>query len=144
MKQQLVYILLFMLTWAGNAFAQRPGQQIDPERLQAARIAFITTRIDLKPEQAEKFWPVFNEFTEKRESIMRQIVSLNRGASEVSEEEAKSRILQRFQLEEKIMQEEKAFVSEASKILSYKQILLLNNVTREFTRHLYQRQRGGN
>lgn len=144
MKKNTLYLLFFLLILGGKALAQRPGQQIDRERLQAARIAFITTRIDLKPEQAEKFWPVFNEFNDKRESIMRQIASLNRGAPDISEEEAKSRIMQRFQLEEKIIQEEKAFVSEVSKVLSYKQILLLNNVTRDFARQIYQRQRGGN
>ena len=144
MKKYTLYLLFFFLLIGGNVLAQRPGQQIDPERLQAARIAFITTRIDLKPEQAEKFWPIFNEFTEKREGLMKQIVSLNRGVNEISEEEAKSRIQQRFQLEEKLISEEKAFVNSVSKILSYKQILMLNNIARDFTRQLYQRQRGGN
>ena len=144
MKKHTLYLLFFFLIMGGNVLAQRPGQQIDPERLQAARIAFITTRIDLKPDQAEKFWPIFNEFTEKREGLMKQIVFLNRGVNEISEEEAKSRIQQRFLLEEKLISEEKAFVNSVSKILNYKQILMLNNIARDFTRQLYQRQRGGN
>jgi len=144
MKKNALILLVFLLILGGNAFGQRQGQQIDPERLQAARIAFITTRIDLKPEQAEKFWPIFNQFNEQREATMRQIGALNKGANEVSEEEAKSRIQQRFQLEEKLIKDEKAFVTEASKVLSSKQILLLNNIARDFARQLYQRQRGGN
>ncbi len=63
-KAYLVAILLF-LGIGSNAFGQRPP--LDPEKLQAARIAFITTRIDLKPEQAEKFWPIFNQYHENRE-----------------------------------------------------------------------------
>ncbi|WP_026952313.1 hypothetical protein [Algoriphagus mannitolivorans] len=144
MKKHTIYLLFFFLIMGGNVLAQRPGQQIDPERLQAARIAFITTRIDLKPEQAEKFWPIFNEYNEKREGLMKQLVALNRNVNEISEEEAKSRIQQRFQLEEKLINEEKAFVNNVSKILNYKQILMLNNIARDFTRQLYQRQRGGN
>ncbi|TDQ19348.1 hypothetical protein DFQ04_1169 [Algoriphagus boseongensis] len=139
-----IFLLSFLIFHAGDAYGQRPpGQQIDPERLQAARIAFITTRIDLTPEQAEKFWPIFNQFTEQKEATMRQIANLGRGANEVSEEEAKSRIQQRFQLEEKMIKDERAFVAEASKVLTSKQILMLNNIARDFTRQLYQRQRGG-
>ena len=141
MKHLKLLLLFAFLGYAGNLYAQRP--QIDPEKLQAARVAFITTRIDLKPEQAEKFWPIFNAYTEKKESTMREIGSLSRGASEVSEEEAKSRIQKKFQLEEKLLKDEQAFVSEASKILSSKQILLLNSIARDFARQLYQRQRGG-
>ena len=140
MKHLKLFLLFAFISFAGNLFAQRPA--IDPEKLQAARVAFITTRIDLKPEQAEKFWPIFNAYTDKKEATMREIGGLNRGASEVSEEEAKTRIQKRFQLEEKLLKDEQAFVAEASKILSAKQILLLNNIARDFARQLYQRQRG--
>lgn len=140
MKNLKLFLLIFLFSLASDLLAQRPT--IDPEKLQAARVAFITTRIDLKPEQAEKFWPIFNSYTEKKEATMREIGGLNRGASEVTEEEAKSRIQRKFQLEEKLLKEEQAFVAEASKILSSKQILMLNGIARDFARQLYQRQRG--
>jgi hypothetical protein len=142
----LIYPVLFILLSIQTieVYGQRPGQQIDPERLQAARIAFISTRLDLKPEQAEKFWPIFNQFTDQKEAVLRQMANLTRGVSEISEEEATSRIQQRFQLEEKLIKDERAFVAEASKILSSKQILMLHNIARDFARQLYQRQRGGN
>jgi hypothetical protein len=142
----LIYPVLFILLSIQTieVYGQRPGQQIDPERLQAARIAFISTRLDLKPEQAEKFWPIFNQFTDQKEAVLRQMANLTRGVSEISEEEATSRIQQRFQLEEKLIKDERVFVAEASKILSSKQILMLHNIARDFARQLYQRQRGGN
>ena len=142
MKKSHILALLIVLIFGSNAFAQRPS--IDPEKLQAARIAFITTRIDLKPEQAEKFWPIFNQYNDEREKIMRQISDLGRGSESVSEEEAKSRIAKRFQFQADLLEKEKAFVSEVSKVLSSRQILMLNNIARDFNRQLYQRGRGGN
>lgn len=142
MKKSYILTLLVLLMACSHAFAQRPA--IDPEKLQAARIAFITTRIDLKPDQAEKFWPIFNQYNDDREKIMRQISDLGKGSETVSEDEAKSRIQKRFQYQTELLEKEKSFVNDVSKVLSSKQILMLNNIARDFNRQLYQRGRGGN
>lgn len=145
MKQFRMYLLLLCLLAAGNAWGQRGGdgrEAIDPERLQTARIAYITTRISLKPEQAERFWPVFNAFTNSRETLMRTMGDLSRGAETIGEEEAKSKLNQKLQLQQKLVDEEKIFIAEASKILTYRQLLLLQNIARDFNRYLYDRQRG--
>jgi hypothetical protein len=136
--------LLWLLFIAGTAFAQRPTPPpYDKEQLQAARIAFITSRLDLKPEQAEKFWPIFNQYSEGRENTMREIGRLSDTPTELSEEEAKSRINKRFQLQQKLIDEERKFVEEISKVITYNQTLKLNNIARDFTRQIYQRGRGG-
>lgn len=121
--------------------AQRRG--IDRERLEAARIAFITTRLDLSPEQAEKFWPIFNEFNEQREEKLKQIASLNpRSSTEsISKEEAQRLIKQRFELQRELIEDEEVFVQKAATVISYQQILQLNSINREFARSIYQRQR---
>jgi len=137
-----IYLLLLFMAASSLAFAQRGGQPVDPERLQAARIAYITTRISLKTEQAEKFWPLFNSFTESREASMRTMGDLSKGVESMTEEEAKSRIQQKLQIQQKLVQEEKIFVAEAAKVLTYKQLLLLQNIAKDFNRHLYERERG--
>lgn len=140
-KLKLIAALLF-LTVGYGAMAQRPP--VDKEKLQAARIAFITTRIDLKPDQAEKFWPIFNEYNDARENTMRQISKLGKDMETITEEEAKSRIQQRFRLQNELIREEQEFVTDASKVLSSKQVLMLSNIARDFNRYLYQRGRDGN
>jgi hypothetical protein len=142
MKKSIAYLLALFLLSAGNLMAQRPNPNIDPEKLQAARIAFITSRIDLKPEQAERFWPIFNKYTDQREGLMKSMSELTRGGESITEEEAKSRIQKRIQLQQKMLDEEKIFSTELSKVISYKQQLLLHNIARDFNRHIYQRQRG--
>ena len=142
MKALKIYLLLFFMAASSLAFAQRNGQPVDPERLQAARIAYITTRISLKADQAEKFWPLFNSFTESRDASMRAVGDLSKGVESMTEEEAKSRIQQKLQIQQKLVQDEKIFVAEAAKVLTYKQLLLLQNIAKDFNRHLYERVRG--
>ena len=142
MKALKIFLLLFFMSASSIAFAQRNGQPVDPERLQAARIAYITTRISLKAEQAEKFWPLFNSFTESRDASMRTMGDLSKGVESMTEEEAKSRIQQKLQIQQKLVQDEKIFVAEAAKVLTYKQLLLLQNIAKDFNRYLYERGRG--
>ena len=142
MKAVKIYLLLLFMAASSLAFAQRGGQPVDPERMQAARIAYITTRISLKTEQAEKFWPIFNSFTESREASMRAMGDLSKGVESMTEEEAKSRIQQKLQIQQKLVQDEKIFVAEAAKVLTYKQLLLLQNIAKDFNRYLYERGRG--
>lgn len=141
------YILTFtiLLLVTGISIAQRSGDRYDAEKLQAARIAFITSRLDLKPEQAEKFWPVYNQFNDVRESNLKQMSKLSDLRSgEISDSEAKKRIQQRFDIQRNLLSEEEKYVAEMSKIISYSQILKLHGIARDFTRTVYQRQRGGN
>ena len=144
MKNLKLYLLLLCLLGAGDLLAQRNGgaRSVDPERLQAARIAFITARISLKAEQAERFWPLFNSFTESRESNMKAIAELSRGTDSMNEEDAKGRLQQKLQLQQKLVDDEKIFVAAAAKVVTYRQLLQLQNIAKDFNRYFYERQRG--
>src|ERR1700749_3445006 len=43
------------------------------ERVQALKIAFITKRLSLTSAEAEKFWPIYNEYSDKREVVRKQL-----------------------------------------------------------------------
>lgn len=71
-------VILFLLV-ALPAYAQQdpPAEpiEVDPkaqEKIKAAHAAYITERLGLTPEEAEKFWPVYREFAKKRQDIRQQ------------------------------------------------------------------------
>ncbi|SDD55731.1 hypothetical protein SAMN04488104_103726 [Algoriphagus faecimaris] len=140
-----IHLFLIIFLFAGfSGYAQRNSEQdFDPERLKAARIAFITSRLELNSEQAEKFWPVYNEYTEKREANLKQMASLypRRGQAALSDSDAKKAIEKRFDIQRKMIEDEQLFVNQVSKIISYNQILKLNGIARDFTRMIYQKNR---
>ncbi len=126
----------------GTTQAQRTGEKYDREKLEAARVAFITTRLDLTPEQAQKFWPLFNGFNDLRERNLKEMFDLGRIMDDqLSEEDAKSRIARKFELQRKMIVDEEKFVKDLSGVLTYNQIIRLNGLSREFARHIYQRRR---
>jgi hypothetical protein len=144
MKKYILTLSILLLT-LGFSFAQRTGERYDPEKLQAARIAFITTRLDLTPSQAEKFWPLYNRFSDTRGNSLREMSKLSdTKSSEISEVDAKKRVENRLVIQRRLIEEEQSFIADVSKVISYNQILKLNGISRDFTRQLYQRQRRGN
>ncbi len=39
------------------------------EKMEAQRVAFITQQLNLTPEEAKVFWPVYNEYDAKRQAL---------------------------------------------------------------------------
>lgn len=70
MKMKLITlsILFFM---AFNAFADN-NDHFDFDKFKAKKIAYITDAINLTPVEAEKFWPVYNEFEKKKFLIIQE------------------------------------------------------------------------
>lgn len=52
-----------------GSFGGRPGDAPNPDKLKSLRVAFITERLNLSPDEAEKFWPLYNEYQARRDEI---------------------------------------------------------------------------
>lgn len=48
------------------------------ERFQAQKVAFFTERMDLSSKEAEKFWPVYNDYNNRKEKLEEESRSLLR------------------------------------------------------------------
>jgi Spy/CpxP family protein refolding chaperone len=70
MKKYILFLIaIFALHVA--AMAQPPGgpKQDKEEYIRTQKIAFISTELALTTEEAEKFWPIYNEYDAKMEEI---------------------------------------------------------------------------
>lgn len=69
------FVLILAIFFSGFTvlFAQDNN---DPrgERIQALKIAFITQKLDLTANEAQKFWPVYNQYDQEIRSINRKDV----------------------------------------------------------------------
>ncbi len=74
-------VLLFVVLLAGiNAgHAQTPYQapnsnnQSAKDKIEALRIAFISQQLNLTPEEAQKFWPVYNAYRNESEGLHKSL-----------------------------------------------------------------------
>lgn len=143
MKKILIMALLALWVVPTLVLAQKTEASYDKEKLESARVAFITNRLDLKPEQAEKFWPLFNKYNDERSQMMEQLSSLNRNSmEETSDAKAKEIIQQRFVLQQKMLDNERQFMDAITKVITPVQAVKLSGVNREFTRQVYRMNQG--
>ncbi|NMB73003.1 MAG: hypothetical protein GYA22_12730 [Bacteroidales bacterium] len=71
MKKFKLLYLLVILAMTGQQLA---GQDVEErsEKIKAQKVAFITRKVGLTPAEAQKFWPVYNEYDEQRSKILEQ------------------------------------------------------------------------
>lgn len=81
---RIVFIWAFILISA-NSFSQqfRSGShQREIDRITQIKIAKLTNDMRMNKTQAQKFWPIYNEFDNQRKEIRREIRNLSKNLSE--------------------------------------------------------------
>jgi hypothetical protein len=74
--------VLILIVLAAFPLIQADAQNPNLEKLNAYKIAFFTRRMNLTSQEAEKFWPVYNEFQDKRNVIQTERQTLNRNINQ--------------------------------------------------------------
>ena len=90
--KKTVVVLALSLSTGLVAMAQQPAPgggngENRGEKIEALKIAFITQRLNLTPEEAQKFWPVFNQY-ESEMKTLRQNFKLGPGNPEPTAEQS--------------------------------------------------------
>ena len=123
--------------------AQRYGSQQRAkmqERIEAQRIAFITQKLDLTPDESAKFWPVYNEFKKVQKSKRDEIIP-DKPMSELNETEAEEIIGKRLAMEEEMIETKRDYFKQLKEIIPSTKIVILIQVEAEFNREVLQRIR---
>lgn len=147
MKKLYVVILLIALCFNLNAQERRGGHPEMFEKIKAEKISFFTSKLDLTPSEAQAFWPVYNEFEQKRFDIQRQIHKFERiPAQELANMEESeidkltNNYIGSFEQEAQLLKE---YNKQFLKILPKKKVLLMYRTENEFRAHLIREFRKG-
>ena len=90
MKRLITLSLVLIL--AAGLFAQNNLQMLKKraEHMKSQKIAFITNKLNLTPEEAQAFWPVYNEYEKRKVETIKQnredLMTMNE-SKELSENE---------------------------------------------------------
>jgi hypothetical protein len=72
-KIPVILIVVFMIQ-----MTQLSAQNPNLEKFSTYKIGFFTKKMNLTSQEAEKFWPVYNEYQKKKNSIQRDKIMLIR------------------------------------------------------------------
>jgi hypothetical protein len=131
-----------------NAIAQDgPFIRKKKDQIKALKVAFITDELALSPDEASKFWPLFNAFEDKQQEIRKQKLKgyLDRMDDEsfdkLSEKDAAAMLAQMESSEDELYQAKKKFVASLKGVISPIKILKLKKAEENFNRKLLQQYR---
>lgn len=112
-------------------------QEQDPkvkQKIQAARIAYITDQLALTPEEAEKFWPIYREFSEKRQHLLKEYRQAKRNPdpSKSAEQNDKDLVELSLKLKQQEVDLEKDYSGKLLKVISAQKLRTLPEAERKF------------
>ncbi len=139
MKQLKLVAFSLILTFVFTHVQAQKNEK--KQKMEAAKIEFITQKLNLSPEQAEKFWPVFNEFDVKRKEIRKSRAALRPDTSNVSisDEQLKKDMDNFFSLKQKEIDLEKEYYGKFQKVISIRQVSDLYRSEKLFAVHLLKK-----
>ncbi len=131
MKKILLSLIFLLFAAAGLTYSQAGPGGRGGERIEALRIAFITKQLQLTPQEAEKFWPVYNIY----DNDMRNTVRDHREKSGSE-----------LELEEKILNLHKKYKPDFLKVISeekFDRLMAAERSWRELLQKEMRRRQGG-
>jgi len=141
MKFTICMMGLLMMILPLMVSAQQPGsgplKKETRERIEAQRVAFITQKLNLSPDEAAKFWPVYNEHKDALKNLRDDIERPD--LLSVTDEEASTIIERHLQMEQKRTDLNRNLYTRLRTVIASRKILMLHAAEREFNRELLHR-----
>ena len=132
-------ILACCLSFVGWVAAQ---QKDEPrrEKMEAMRAAYITEKVDLTADEAQRFWPVFNEMDDKLREIRKERRPDKKPIS-MTDAEADQFLNEFMRQEEQELAVKKDYYQRIRKLLPPKKVIMLFKAEREFKGELLNKMK---
>lgn len=136
----ITFIILLISGSSLSVFAQRPSSE-EMKKIQDAKVAIITNRLNLTSEQSVDFWPMYNEYASKKRELHRSQRKLinDKKADTKTNEQVLSNLNEVQDMRQQELNLEKEYQSKFLKVISANQVAELYKAERTFNDMLLQR-----
>lgn len=138
MKKIIVLIPIYLFLVMPLTSGQIPKDGPLRERLESMKIAFITEKLALSPEQSQVFWPVYNEFQEKQEALRRE-ARPSRTLEQMSDRDIKAMLEKQLETEADLLQLRRTYMVRLQEVITIRQVALLQKAERDFNKQVVER-----
>ncbi|KAA3437777.1 hypothetical protein [Rufibacter hautae] len=139
-------LFLFFLFTGSVAVAHGQNKETPEERkariekIETAKIAFITDKINLSGDQAQRFWPVYQEHDRKRNDLRQKSRPYKeQNLNALTDEQIQAGLEARLNIRQRELDLEKEYMDKYLRIISPRQLALFYRAEREFTKLLLER-----
>lgn len=134
----LLFALLGFFTFSNAIIAQgNPGRERISEKIKSHKVAFISEKLNLSEEEAQRFWPIYNQYQnelmENKESIMM------RPNPDMNDAEAEKLMENFLRMREKEIQIQRHYIQKFKTAIPPRKIAMLYKADREFKEEMVSR-----
>ena len=138
---KLIYLLVFWLI-AVTAVSQNESKR---DKIEALRVSFISQKVNFTTQEAQVFWPLYNEYQDKivaTRKAFRQQYNKNTNYNFATDKEAEAYLNAELTLKQKELEYYKEYQEKFKKIIPVKKIALLLKAEEEFKKELIKNIKG--
>lgn len=137
MVKQLFSLILLVALTTNFAISQnsKEGNSKNHERMRAKKIAYITDELQLTPNEAEKFWPVYNEFKKEYDFFHNEKHAYDK-LGDISESEAKDLLNKSILRDKKQIELKEEYNAKFLECIPAKKLVKLRGVERKFRKNV--------
>lgn len=136
MKKAIVSTVMIFGLIAG-ATAQR---EAGAERIEAFKVAFFTQKLQLTTEEAQAFWPLYNEYERKREEL-RKAMKPDTRPELMSDEELRAHLYKQLDTEAQLVALRRAYFEKFMEVLPLRKVAMIPQAEQQFKRRLLEELR---
>ncbi|HIP36849.1 MAG TPA: hypothetical protein EYG85_08345 [Crocinitomix sp.] len=143
--KKLILLLLLGVIFTSVAQSQKPNDNHND--IKAQKIAFLTSQLNLTVSEAEKFWPIYNEYDAKikaNRKVYRTKMKAFKNSDTLTDDEAYTLAEEILDLNEEKTQIKKEYLVKFSKILGKKKGAKVFYLEQKFKRELLHKIRNSN
>jgi hypothetical protein len=118
---KFIWSFLICLVFTVPLSAQDKGSQIE-----AVKVAFITQKIDLSSSQAEKFWPIYQDYQREIREVFKQRKEAR------NQKNGNDKVDGELDFEGRLLEVRKKYKQEFSKVIPPEKVLQFYSAEREF------------
>lgn len=129
---------LLTLLFVGMITAAQSQNKEARQKIESAKIALISERLGLTPDDAQQFWPIYNEYSKKRRDNHQEFSQARRrfDPETATEEETQKMLKLGRQVKERQLNLEKEYSERMLQVLDSKQLMSLQTAERDFKKML--------
>lgn len=141
-KQSILLVVFLFLSF--KIFAQNE----ETENIRALKVVFITEQLELSPKEAEKFWPIYNLYSNKEYDLrfvqtrnLRKQIMTKGGVNAISDIEADMILQKLVDIENEIASNKNQIIQKLKPIISSKKLIKLQIAEFEFNKKVLEELR---
>lgn len=151
----MIIAAIMFLAFSGVASAQQAGtdrkenREARKEKIQAQKVAFITNELQLTTQEAEKFWPVYNEFRSKLQTINKakkdaEKTATKDGIDQLTDKQAEDLINSQIKSEQQALDLKKDYAQKFIAVIGAKKTVQLYRAEKKFNAELLKMLKDAN